>query len=51
MKIQTTKDIKSTLYQQILDLRKEVFIKEQHVPANLEFEDEQGYYLLWWLNK
>lgn len=42
MKIQTTKDIRSTLYQQILDLRKEVFIKEQHVPANLELKDEQG---------
>lgn len=42
MLIQTTTDITSALYQKILSLRKEVFVKEQNVPANLELENEQG---------
>ncbi|WP_310656317.1 GNAT family N-acetyltransferase [Lactobacillus jensenii] len=42
MLIQTTTDITSALYQKILSLRKEVFVKEKNVPANLELENEQG---------
>ncbi|KRL63586.1 GNAT family N-acetyltransferase [Lactobacillus psittaci] len=47
MFIKISKDLNSKLYQDCLNLRKEVFIKEQGVPPELEVEsqtDEQALY-------
>lgn len=42
MDIQHTTDLTSSIYQDALNLRFEVFVKEQGVPAELEIEEENS---------
>lgn len=49
LKIKTTTELDSDVYRAALGIRKDVFIKEQKVPAELELENERSarYYVLY----
>lgn len=40
--IKYTTDLNSTIHQDSVQIREEVFVAEQHVPADLEVDDDEG---------